>query len=1089
MANKTKETKGRASAPLTVPYPSKVEIPHRRPAIVRRERLVQALSEIDRRRVAVVTAPAGYGKTTLLIDFAQSAADSVCWYALDERDCDTATFLRYFAAAGQHLYPEFGSDLAAAAESGETLTAEQITDLMVAAVSGAGGPMIFVLDDFHFLDNADEALQQGIGGWVYRLPPDCHVVLSGRTRPKMAVLPMMTVRQEVIQVEAKDFSFTCDEVANLFRDVLGKEVSLDDAQHLANFTEGWAGALVLLADRVKPGGSLGFLEQLRASDTMYQYISLEQFEPLPKELKDFLLGSAVLFTLETDLVEQLLGVKGVQERIDALVQLNLAVPDETRPDVYRYHRLFRAFLVSQLRGSDPGRFKELNVAAAELREKQLQFEDVLYHLIQAESWSRVNGVIEKVGGRMFQKGRFDELVDWLDIVPDQAMAEEPSLLLWKARALHYMNQFDAALALVSRAEAIYSDRKDALGRALALSAKGMALRVKGDYEEAFVALQDSLSSLEELAAPAATIAETRKELGMTLSRTSALSRSIEELTTVLGFYEGQGDSYNIAQTSVELACSLGLGGRPSEAIGYLERARGIWANLGNDNFLVQTMIALGVNYYLTGDFSQSEAILRQGVEVANRAGNLKWEMYLWDSIADIKREEGSYQEALDIYSSVLDQVWVVNDAFIAVELMDGVANTYRLMGQITSAESWAARAMAEAEKTGGALEVGVCDLTHGLIARQRGDLKEAAAYLERAISRFQQMDSTRELALSYFHLAGIHFSLKRKRLALDALEQAAALVAALGYDHFLLLEAQRNPLLVQYGSANKAADGYYARLLKLMKASSGDSADVDAVADGDEPSNDQSGATTIRAFGFGQPRVSVGGHEISDLEWRSEKSKEMFFFFLSNRRPLRKEEIVTAMWPDMPDDKTTSAFHSNMYRLRKALYQDVIAKDSGRYVLDPRGKFVFDVEEYQQALQQADAVKGTAEAIKHLERAMALYSGQFAPDFYSEWAETLRWQMEEQSMTLLSALANAYNGAGEYKKAADICQKILERDEFSEAGWYGLMTSYVLSGQTEAAKYSFSRYVKVIAEEDMDDEDLPEFEDLVSEIKAGKLRI
>ena len=214
----------------------------------------------------------------------------------------------------------------------------------------------------------------------------------------------------------------------------------------------------------------------------------------------------------------------------------------------------------------------------------------------------------------------------------------------------------------------------------------------------------------------------------------------------------------------------------------------------------------------------------------------------------------------------------------------------------------------------------------------------------------------------------------------------------------------------------------------------------------------------------------------------------MFFFFLCNRRPLRKEEIVTALWPDLDDEKTTSAFHSNMYRLRQALYKDVIAKDSGKYILDPQGQFVFDVAEFQRALQKADTLpKGSPDAIALMEKALSLYKGQFAADFYSEWAESLRWQLEEQFTSLLAGLAAAYTDAKEYMRSAEICQRIIEMDEYNEAAWYRLMSNYIHSGQTEAAKYSYNRYVQVLSNEgDFDSEDVPDFDDLYREIAAGR---
>jgi len=132
MAEKTQTRKGGPAA-LEVPYPSKVSLPVRRPAIVHRQRLIDALTESLQHRLTLVSAPAGYGKTTLLLDFSQSWNQPVCWYALDERDCDLHTFLRYVVAAGRSQYPLFGEALARAMEAGSIGSAEEAVDLLVEA--------------------------------------------------------------------------------------------------------------------------------------------------------------------------------------------------------------------------------------------------------------------------------------------------------------------------------------------------------------------------------------------------------------------------------------------------------------------------------------------------------------------------------------------------------------------------------------------------------------------------------------------------------------------------------------------------------------------------------------------------------------------------------------------------------------------------------------------------------------------------------------------------------------------------------------------------------------------------------------------
>ncbi len=1070
----------RQNQPASVPYPAKLTLPSQRARIINRGRLIDLLAEYTTQRVTIVSAPAGYGKTTLLLDFAGSWNAPVCWYTLDERDRDLRTFLSYWLACGRVRFSSFGAEIEEALNGGGEVSVERWVDLMVAAVEEVDQPFVLIVDDFHYLDETAPEVRQVFEGWMYRLPAHCHLVLSTRTQPDLAILPMLAVRREVATVATAAFAFTCDEVAQLYRDVLNKEISLDDAQHLADVTEGWVAALILMADKVQAARTSISLEQLKDSDTLFQYISLEQFSVQPEDVQQFLMGSGVPRRMDPKWLDELLGIENSEKMISYLERRNLFVArEEADPERYRYHKLFRAFLVSRLRTQEPKRFTELNERAAEMFEREGQWEEAVYHLLQAGAWERIVHVTERVGRSLFEQGKWDTLADWLESIPANELDAQPRLVLWKARILHYLNQLDQALAVLARPIQAFEADGEWVSLAEALVTKGMCLRKKGAYHEAAEVLSKARSLLLKHDGPTSVLTEARKELGITHGMRGEFTRALKELKGVLDIYQDQGDAYNIAHVSDQLGITLASMGLLSEAVGHLERARVRWLKLGNDELLIQTLNNLGMLYYLQGELDRAEEVNLQALERARQQGSVFVETHLLDSLAAVQCDRGHPAEAIALYRRALDLARELDEAYIAIHTMDGLANALRMSGQIGDAEAAVKQATAEAEERGGVFELGICNVTLGLIQRDRGQLKEAVDSLERAVKLLKEGDAKRELAKAYFHLGEVYFSLRRKRLALDCLDAAAKLVIELGYDHFLRLEAGRALLLVQYAAAHKLADGYYARMLKTVK-----SAAPAPAAIGDESTDrEEEAASGLAAFGFGHLRVEMNGREVTDLEWRSEKSKEMFFFFLCNRRPLRKEEIVTALWPDLPNEKTSSLFHSNLYRLRQALYPECIGKDSGRYILDPHGSFRFDVDEFQEALKKAEGLPPAGdEAMSLMERALALYSGQYGQEFYTEWVETMRWQFEERHMRLLTTMASAYTERGEYKRSADLCQQILTVDEYNEAAWYRLMSNYILADQVEAAAFCYRSYVDIVSK-GMGEDDIPEFEEICSRIR------
>ena len=212
--------------------------------------------------------------------------------------------------------------------------------------------------------------------------------------------------------------------------------------------------------------------------------------------------------------------------------------------------------------------------------------------------------------------------------------------------------------------------------------------------------------------------------------------------------------------------------------------------------------------------------------------------------------------------------------------------------------------------------------------------------------------------------------------------QVARLVSELGYDGFLLAYGDEVLDVLRFGAARRVGGETFARLVTRLTHQ----ASSDEESESPFSTNDGFGRfPALRAFGFGAPRVVLDLHQVSDVEWRSRKSKELFFFLLCNKRPQSNEEILEALWPEASADLSNSALKTSIYRLRQALFYDSVSAHDAGYHINPGIAIEFDIEDFQRHLTLAARVKQGNEARReHLQKAIELYDGPFLNGFYSE---------------------------------------------------------------------------------------------------------
>ncbi len=1043
-------------------FVTKVLVPRRRTDTIRRQRLLDILFDNLDHRLTVVHAPAGYGKTTLLVDFVHELAMPVCWLSLDDDDRDQLTFLRYLLLSLRHRLQRLDPNIELPATLESPLAhadAERVLGRIVSSVHcDVGEPVAIILDDFHCVQEC-EAVTQIVNRLLFRLPPNCHLILCGRTKPFLAGLSRLEGQREVATISASLLAFTVDEIRQYYSQVHRIDLAEDDAKKLASTTEGWAAALALMPTRTPVTIDL----EGAAPENAFDYLAAEVFNGLDRELREFLLVASILGEVDAELCDALLTRSDSCDTLREIEARNLFLTSVDRGGSrWRFHPLFQEFLASRFRRDRPDDFKAANARAGDLLAGKGKWGEAVRHFARAGMSDRAAMIVEQAAPQAFAEGRWQTIAGWLETFPASDLLRYPKLILWRARILYQLAQADKALEVAATAIPSLEARGDKISLAEAYTVRGMALRLKGEHTEAAESCRRALALLTSADGPVKSVAEARKQLGIVYSVQGCFLPALDEFKAALDIYEAAGDVSNTAFAHECVGTTLGQLGQLSGAGVHLEKARRAWQRLGNHKELATVLNNLGMLHYAQGGVEQALAFFHDAIDKARRSGNARMEAYALASIADIERDRGEHHLAIERYNVALDLAGDLGDTALCTQVLTSLGETHRLCGDLDKAEILIRQATADAEERESWYELGIAKTSLGLLLRQRGDGPQAVAHLEHAADLLSNCHAKREQAIALYHLGETLFSSRRGRSrAMRALEEAAVLVQELGYDHFLAQRASAAPEVVQYAASKRIGGSFYRGLLQ-------------AVACRRELTQEKPGVRRaqrerfplVEVFALGPMEVFVDQRRVLDFEWQSEKSKEMFLFLLRHREPARKEEIVTALWPELPRDKCNSSFHSTLYRLRRALYTQCVVQQTGRYMLNPNGRFWCDALEFESGVARAEQLQpGATRWAQGLRQAVNLYRGPFGLDSYSEWLEPERRRLEDMCLHSLAHLAQYERQRNNGSEAVALYAKAIALDPLNDSLWYQLMDTYREAGQLEAATRCYRQYVETVRDQ------------------------
>ncbi|MCC6190989.1 MAG: tetratricopeptide repeat protein [Anaerolineales bacterium] len=993
---------------------------------LRRPRLVDFLHETVNRKLILIAAAAGYGKSSLLAEFAAETDYPVAWLQLTEADRDLSGLISDLAFALQARFPHWSSDLPRLAAQAGASAKDLALVLAREIETGLDDYFVLVCDDFHLVER-EPAVIDFFNELLAQLPPQAHLIVSGRALPPLRYA-VLAARGQVAGLSEEQLRFTPDEAQALLK--LSNQVDLPAgaAETLVAHTEGWITGILLTTHLLWQGLMANLIGAQRGERPLYEYLAAEVLDQQPPALQQFLMESAVLPEMAADECDAVLGRTDSAEllqRAEARRLFVSAVGEEA--PAYQYHHLFRDFLQARLRQRDPERLRALQSrAAAWYREHDMPEAAVTFHVMAGEL-SAAARLAEVEAKNLYTAGRHATLRRWAEQLTPVAM-EIPRLHLYLAIGYLDVREFAPAQAELDQAEGGYRQRQDAGGLLGVELRRCSALVFQGCYAQA-LPLAEAIVAQAPVVAQGASQALALRYLGICQQYLSRPAEAEAALTAARDLLRDSPSRYDLALTLHDLAGVYRQRGKTTAATQAQHEALAILRAEGAAMPLAGLLNNIGWDLHMLGQYEAALATYAEALQWAQRAGTSHVEREIREGQASLLADLGAAAQAVSLYQQILGQAQDAGEEDILMYVACGLARLDRRAGNYAGALEWLRRA--EAYQNGRQLNLAMTNVAglRAIIKVEMGRPAEGLAALRRVRSEFEAREAPLDLTQTLFYEACAAFRAGDNIGAAAALGRAFEVAERIGYDQMLLREAPfardvlgalRSDALLGTrvtGLLDRAdmLDAVRARLIKrgLMTASP-------------EPVTETPAALDIRAFGGA--RVCKDGVEIPRGAWGAQRARDLFFF-LVDHMPVPRDQVLVTFWPNLPQARAVANLYQTLYRLRRAIGSEVVelAEQTCRAAPGPEARS--DARQFEaQATAALNTPPSDMRRLGALAAADALCTGDYLPEVDTDWANSRRQKLQALHVQILAEYADELLRYTRYSEARQVLERVLEHE-------------------------------------------------------------
>lgn len=1054
----------------------------------------------------LVSAPAGYGKTTLLAEWAAQSAMPTVWYHLDAADKDPVAFVRGLVQSFRGRLPRATwhvESLLRRVRTGILTPVDQqrVADLLIADLSSnVRRPLALVLTGLGELGDECDTLTV-LQRLLMRPADKVSLILEARDIPRMRLSPLI-VQRRLTGLSESDLRLTEAEAQSLLALVDAPSDQRYRTQ-LRQLCDGWITGFLLATGALVPDFLASYSDYASSADAfnrdaVYDYLAHEVIEALPPVLVDFATRAAVLNYMTAPLCADLLGLANARECLVALERrTGLLTRTGRRPEepTYRFQPFLRQALLHRLATQPDGEAaaRALHLRAGALAEAADDDEEAVLQYAEVGAYDRILGVIEAQRGPLLRAGQGATLQRWAELVPPTARAGRPHIQVLLAELYRHCGRTSEALALAEEAyantrrdaDALTPDGSDANRMARRDAAEALRVRAAlfydlGRYDEG---RRDSEEALR--VAPDDDY-EMQIEIHFTLAACLVFLKTPDEVSESLDALEKicyrVPDPWPLARLFYYRS-KLALGRSEYRRAEELAETSLRYAEEADDELItIACRLNLGSARQSLGRCDAARRDLEEARVRAEMAGYTVGQVYADANLGELEQYLGRLPQAVAAYERVLAFEERLTDLHLRALVQARLGYSLALLGRPDEADQQIEKLLNEGGDRLYHGDRAQLIAVRGAAAFHAGNLVDAVPLLRDAGRLAVDAGAQDVSCRTRLYLAAIELSKGRAQRANALLRDAVGMLLTaegepmMGHELRYLPELRR---LLDHADVPGAGE----LIERLQATGASDTPDATAElrqvaavrADGD-----------VRVYLLGTPRVLIGEQPI--VRWRRPTVRELFFFMLDQRKPVSADVIIEALWPGRAVGEGKAAFTRARHFLKELLGRPCLEQDDGHWHLTL--DCWVDAQEFERLLNAGEELEtlGDFSAAAHrFHQALLLWDGDYLADLFSDWAILRRDTLRRRYLACLERLADIEMQLGHVERAGQLYYQILDLEPLREAAYRGLMRFFATRGEYSEAQRVYERCVRTL-DEHLGSEPTPQTTQLYQTIQSRVAR-